>query len=263
MTEAHKLFTDGAGYERMMGRWSRVVGETFLGWLDLPGGLRCLDVGCGNGAFTEVLVARCAPATVMALDPSEDQIAYARQRPGAELAEFRVGDAQALPFGDGSFDAALMALVIAFLPDPAKAVTEMVRVVRPGGWIATYMWDVPGGGVPVHPLYAALKSVGTAPGTPPNPAASRREAMQELWQKAGLQSIDTRVIRIPIVFSDFDDFWESTTVPVGPQGKVIAAMSSSAREQLRARVREQLPIAADGRIAYEAFANAVKGRVPA
>ena len=262
MTAANKLFTDGASYERLMGRWSRVAGEKFLDWLALPDGLRCLDVGCGNGAFTEVLVARCAPAAVMALDPSEEQIAYARQRPAAKLAEYRVGDALALPFDDGGFDAALMALAISFVPDPAKAVAEMVRVVRPGGWVATYMWDIPGGGVPVSPIYSALRAVGAAPGAQPNPAASQLETMRELWQKAGLQSIDTHVIRIPVVFSGFDEFWASTTVPVGPQGKVIAALSPSAREQLRATLREQLPIAADGRIAYEAFANAVKGRVP-
>lgn len=88
----------------------------------------------------------------MGLDPSEDQITYARKRPGTKLAEFRVGGAQALPFDDDSYDAALMALVIAFLSDPAKSVAEMARVVRPGGWIATYMWDIPAGGVPVHPL---------------------------------------------------------------------------------------------------------------
>lgn len=263
MAEAHKLFTDGEAYERMMGRWSRLVGVAFLDWLTLPSGLRCLDVGCGNGAFTEVLIARCAPATVIGLDPSEEQIAYARQRPGAKPAEYRVGDALALPFADGSFDAALMALAIVFVPDPVKVVAEMVRVVRPGGWVATYMWDIPGGGVPVSPLYAALKAVGAGPGTQPNPEASKLEALLELWQKAGLQSIDTRVIRIPVVFADFDEFWDSTTVPVGPQGKAIAAMSPSAREQLRAWLRKQLPIGADGRVVYEAFANAITGRVPA
>jgi SAM-dependent methyltransferase len=197
------------------------------------------------------------------LDPSKQQIAHARQRPGAKAAEFRVGDAQALPFADRSYDAALMALVIAFLPNPARAVAEMARVVRPGGWIATYMWDIAGGGVPVHPLYEALKSIGATPGIQPNPEASRREALQEFWEKAGLQAVETRVIRIPVVFSNFDDFWDSTTVPVGPQGKAIAVLLPDAREKLRARLREQLPIAADGRIAYEAFANAVKGRVAA
>ena len=262
MTAPDKLFTDGADYERMMGRWSRMAGEVFLDWLALPGGLRCLDVGCGNGAFTEVLAARYAPAALMPLDPSEEQIAYARQRPAAKQAEYRVGDALALPFNDTSFDAALMALVIVFVPDPAKAVAEMVRVVRPGGWVATYMWDIAGGGVPVSPLYSALRAMGAAPGVQPNPAASRREVLLELWQKAGLQSIETRVIRIPVVFADFDDFWASTTVPVGPQGKAIAALSPPAREQLRTNLREKLPIAADGRVVYEAFANAIAGRVP-
>jgi ubiquinone/menaquinone biosynthesis C-methylase UbiE len=137
MTESHELFSDGAAYERMMGRWSRVAGKSFLDWIELPSGLRCLDVGCGNGAFTEELIARCAPASVMGLDPSEQQIAYARQRPGAKVAEFRVGDARALPFADDTYDAALMALVVAFLSDPAKAVAEMARVVRPGGWQPT------------------------------------------------------------------------------------------------------------------------------
>lgn len=262
MSEPAKLFTDGAAYERMMGRWSRVTGEGFLDWLALPRGLHCLDVGCGNGAFTEVLIARCAPAAIAAVDPSEEQIAYARTRPGTKAAQFHVGDAQKLPFEAGSFDAALMALVLVFLSDPAKAPAEMARVVRPGGWVATYMWDVPAGGVPVHPLYTAMKSLGITPGAPPSPDASRREVMEELWKNAGLQSVETRVIRIPVAFSDFDDFWDSTTQPIGPQGKLIAAMPPARREQLRNRVRELLPTAADGRIAYEAFANAVKGRVP-
>ena len=81
MSQADKLFTDGEAYERLMGRWSRLVGETFLDWLDLPNGLQWLDVGCGNGAFTEELIARCAPSTVMAIDPSDNQLAYARTRP--------------------------------------------------------------------------------------------------------------------------------------------------------------------------------------
>jgi ubiquinone/menaquinone biosynthesis C-methylase UbiE len=88
MGQADKLFTDGEAYERLMGRWIRLIGEVFLDWLDVPKGLRWLDVGCGNGAFTEELIARCAPATVMAVDPSGDQLAYARTRPGAKAAEF-------------------------------------------------------------------------------------------------------------------------------------------------------------------------------
>src|SRR5262245_338551 len=129
MSESPKLFSDGQAYERLMGRWSQIAGRAFLEWLALPKGLRCLDVGCGNGAFTEVLVAHAAPAGVVGVDPSEGQLAFARTRPGTSGATFQTADAQALPFPDRSFDAALMALVISFVPDPAKAVREMARVV--------------------------------------------------------------------------------------------------------------------------------------
>ena len=261
MGQADKLFTDGEAYERLMGRWSRLVGETFLDWLDVPNGLRWLDVGCGNGAFTEELIAQCGPDTVTAIDPSDDQLAYARTQLGAKTANFQVGDAQKLPFPDGSFDVAIMALVISFVPDPDKAAAEMARVVRPGGWVATYMWDIPGGGAPTDPVYVALESMGMTSVRPANPVVSRREALQDLWEKAGLKSIDTRVIRIPVVYSDFDDFWDSNTVLIGPQGKLIAGMSTSEREQLRTGLRDRLPAASDGRILYKSFANAVKGRV--
>jgi ubiquinone/menaquinone biosynthesis C-methylase UbiE len=262
MGQADKLFTDGEAYERLMGRWSRLVGEVFLDWLHVPKNLRWLDVGCGNGAFTETLIGHCAPVTVIAIDPSDDQLAYARTRRSVKVAEFRVADAQKLPFANRSFDVALMALVISFLPDPAQAVAEMARVVRPGGWVATYMWDIPGGGAPTDPIYVALESMGMTSVRPANPVVSRREAMQDLWENAGLESIETQVIRIPVAYSDFDDFWDSNTVLIGPQGKLIAGMSTSEREQLRTDLRERLPTASDGRIAYESFANAVKGRVP-
>jgi hypothetical protein len=87
--------------------------------------------------------------------------------------------------------------------------------------------------------------------------------MQRLWEEAGLESVETRTIRIPTVYFNFDDFWVSNAVPIGPQGKIIAGMTARAREELRVHLRDQLPVAPDGRIVYQAFANAVKGRVPA
>jgi ubiquinone/menaquinone biosynthesis C-methylase UbiE len=261
MSDAGQMFSDGKVYERMMGRWSKRVGVQFLDWLDAPKNLRWIEVGCGNGAFTEELIARCAPLEVAAVDPSPGQLDFARTRPGAKMAQFQIGDAQALPFADKTFDAAAMALVITFIPDPAKAVAEMARVVRPRGLVATYMWDTLGGGVPLAPIEAALKSMGKTY-VRASREASRREAMQALWQDAGLQSVETRVIRIPVAFSSFDDFCESSLVPIGPAGRMLSTMPPAEREQLKERLRELLPIAADGRIAYEAFANAVKGRAP-
>jgi ubiquinone/menaquinone biosynthesis C-methylase UbiE len=255
------LFTDGKAYERLMGRWSRLVGEKFVDWLDAPKNLKWLDAGCGNGAFTEVLIARCAPAAVIGVDPSEGQLAHARGRPGAKSAEFRVADAQALPFPDDSFDAAAMALVIVFIPDPLKAARELARVVRCGGIVGTYMWEFPDG-FPPAPLAAAMKDLGFTPPQRPNIEASKRDAMHAIWKEAGFAALDTEVIRIRVSFTSFDDFWDSNTVPVGPSGKALSELSPSMREQLKTRLRERLPIAADGSIAYEAFANAVKGVAP-
>jgi ubiquinone/menaquinone biosynthesis C-methylase UbiE len=80
MTEAGAMFSDGKVYERMMGRWSKLVGRVFLEWLNAPKNLKWIEVGCGNGAFTEELIAHCAPLEVTAVDPSEGQLSFARTR---------------------------------------------------------------------------------------------------------------------------------------------------------------------------------------
>ncbi|MFA6267380.1 MAG: class I SAM-dependent methyltransferase, partial [Pseudolabrys sp.] len=125
MAEPRKVFDDGAAYEAMMGDWSRRVGSVFIDWLQPASGLIWLDVGCGSGAFSALLSERCAPAKIHGVDPSQPQITFARSRTLACPAEFQVGDAQALPFLDRSVDAAVMALVIFFVPNPAKGVAEM------------------------------------------------------------------------------------------------------------------------------------------
>jgi ubiquinone/menaquinone biosynthesis C-methylase UbiE len=135
MAEHQIRFEDGAVYERNMGTWSRLAGEVFLDWLAPRPGLRRIDIGCGSGAFTELLIDRCVPAEVYGIDPSEGQLAFARARPAAQIAEFRHGDAMALPFPEDRFDAAVMALVIFFVPDPAKGVAEMVRVPGRDLWV--------------------------------------------------------------------------------------------------------------------------------
>ena len=142
MSDQKIRFEDGASYERMMGTWSRLVGVEFIRWLTPRSGLRWIDVGCGNGAFTELLVESCAPAEVHGIDPSEGQLAFARRRPAARVAEFHQGHAMELPFPDNRFDAAVMALAIFYVPDPAKGVAEMTRVVTPGGTVAAYVWDM-------------------------------------------------------------------------------------------------------------------------
>ncbi len=261
MSEAPNLFTDGKAYERLMGRWSRLAGEKFLDWVDAPKNLKWLDVGCGNGAFTELLVERCAPAEVQGIDPSEGQLAFARERPAAQCAKFSHGDATALPFPAGTFDAATMALVIYFVPDPAKGVAEMARVVRPGGMVAAYAWDMLGGGFPLEPIRIEMRAMGLAVLSPPSDDASRTEVLRDLWTRAGIEAVETSDITVQRTFANFDDFW-TISISSSIALPTIAAMTPNDIELLKVRVSARLPADATGRITYSARANAVKGRVP-
>lgn len=261
MNDNRQFFTDGAAYEQLMGRWSRLVGEIFLDWLAVPKGLRWLDVGCGNGAFTEAIITHCAPAEVEGIDPSDAQIAYARTREAAKRANYRTGDAQALPFEDGQFDVAAMALVISFIPDAAKAAAEMARVVRPGGWVANYMWDVPGH--PLAPIHNAAQALGlAAPPGPPSDGVSQLATMDALWQSVGLVAVEVRRIDVELSFLDFDDFWHSNTTLSKPVAGYLKSLPSADLDRVRSWLRKSLPHDATGCIRYGAFANAVKGRVP-
>jgi hypothetical protein len=125
-----------------------------------------------------------------------------------------------------------MALVIFFVSDPAKSVAEMVRVVESGGSVASYAWDILGGGFPLEPIRVELRAMGFEPPLPPRSDVSRMDALLELWSRAGLDAIDTRVITVQRTFADFDDFWTTTlTSSVGPF--VATALSS-----LRVRAAE-------------------------
>jgi len=261
MADPKTWFNNGAVYEEAMGRWSKLVGESFLTWLAPQPGLSWIDAGCGNGAFTALLMQRCAPAEIHGIDPSEAQLAFARGRTDAPGAIFHNGDAMALPFADNRFDAAAMALAISFVPEPARGVAEMVRVVRPGGTVAAYMWDGTRGGSPFHPIQAEMREQGIILTTPPSAEASRIEALYALWTGAGLEAVDTKEITVQRTFADFAAFWSLST-QMGNIQPVLAAMSPAEVEKLKERVQRRLPADAEGRLAYAARANAVRGRVP-
>jgi SAM-dependent methyltransferase len=264
MTETTIRFDDGAAYEAFMGKWSRLVGEVFLDWLAPPAGGRWIDVGCGNGAFTELIVQRCAPSTVLGIDPAEAQIAYAVKRfeDKAASVRFEWGDAMALPCADANFDAAAMALVIFFIPDPARSVAEMARVVRPGGSVSAYAWDLDGAGFPFAAMHEEMKALGVSPLGPPSPEAARLDALAALWRDAGLVDVDTREIAVQRTFDDFESFW--SIARSGP--RILPKVAGLGDEQIalmKERLRARLAPDAHGRITYGAKANAVRGRVPA
>ena len=254
-------FNDGAGYERFMGVWSRLAGQEFLDWIGPSQGQRWLDVGCGNGAFTQLIAEQSEPLTLVGIDPSEAQLAYARQQPMLQSVDFVNADAMALPFPDDAFDLAVMPLVIFFVPEPAQGVAEMARVVAPGGIVAAYSWDMEGGGFPYQSVNETLGAVGRAIPMPPSVGASRLDVLRDLWTTAGLGDIHTRVITVERTYTDFDDLWN--IVLRGPSaGQALAAMSKKEVSRFREVLQARLQPAGSGPISLAGRAHAIRGKVP-
>ena len=263
---------DGGPYERYVGRWSRMVANRFVDELGAERGIRWLDVGCGTGALTEAIVARCEPASVLGVDPSPGFLEAARARPrlvGLPSVRFVEGDAQRLPAADRSVDAVVSGLVLNFVPDPAVALAEFRRVAVPGGLVAAYVWDYADGmqfmrrfwdaAVEVDPESAALDEGRRFP-------LCRPEPLREFWTSAlGSAGASVRVwpIEIDTVFVDFDDLWEPFLGEQGAAPAYLATVPDDTREAIRERVRASVSPGADGSIALTARAWAVAGRTRA
>ena len=264
MSEArHDVWAAGDAYEPYVGRWSRLVAAELLAWLAVPPGARWLDVGCGTGALSRTILDRAAPEAVTGLDASAGFVQHAAARVADRRASFRVGDAQALPFDDGAFDAAVSGLVLNFVPAPARMVAEMRRVVRQGGAVALYVWDYADGMALMRHFWDAAAAL--------DPAARpldegrrfpicRPEPLAALFRDAGLADVDVRALDVPTVFRDFDDYWTPFLGGQGPAPGYCSSLDEARRTALREAIRARLPVQPDGRIPLTARAWAARGR---
>jgi SAM-dependent methyltransferase len=262
MAEARVTFDAAEDYERFMGAWSRAIGERFLAWLGAPRAARWLDVGCGTGAFSELVLRHAAPASLAGIDPSREQIAYVREHvPGAT---FEVADSEALPFADGAFDVVASALVLHFIPDRGRALAEMKRVLRAGGLVGAYTWkrteteDF----APYAPVMAGVARLGADTLTSPLVPEGSAEGMRASLRAAGFTDVAVTELEVTRSFASFDEFWDVQTLPFSPPGRTIAKLGAAQRDELRALLRERLPAGADGSVTYAATALAGKGRRP-
>ena len=259
------VWASGDAYEPYVGRWSRLVAREFLVWLARPHGCRWLDVGCGTGALSHVILDTAAPRAVVGVDQSEGYVAYARERITDPRATFRRADAQALPFPNPEFDAAVSGLVLNFVPAQARAVAEMRRAVRPDGTVAVYVWDYAGRMELMRHFWDAAVAL--------DPAAQEQdegrrfpickpEPLAGLFEQVGLRDVEGRAIDVPTVFRDFDDYWSPFLGGQGPAPGYCMSLSEERRAALRERIRVGLPVQSDGSIRLVARAWAVKARVP-
>ncbi len=257
-------WSSGDAYDAFIGRWSRLVAAAFVNWLSLPPGARCLDIGCGTGALTSAILASGAPRSVDGVDPSPEYAAFAGSVVVDPRAHFRVGDALALDATPGMYDVVVSGLVLNFVPDPAAALGEMVRVASPGGVVAAYVWDYAGQMQLIRYFWDAAVALDP-------PARGLDEAIRfpicnpvalgTLWLGVGLKSVETAALDVPTVFTDFADYWSPFLGGQGPAPGYAMSLTATRRKRLRERLRATLPVAEGGTVRLTARAWAVRGTV--
>ena len=228
-------------YARFMGRYSEPLADQFVDALDLRDGQRVLDVGCGPGALTERLVRRLGADAVTAVDPSGSFVEAIRSRiPSVEV--HRVA-AEEMPFADGRFDCAAAQLVVHFMKDPVAGITEMARVTRGGGMVAACVWDYAGETGPLTAFWRAVRALDPLAPDESSLAGAREGHLVELFEQAGLGSVDATKLTVHVPFTSFDEWWEPFTLGVGPAGKYVAGLDAEGRAALAAKCAALLPAA--------------------
>ena len=256
-------WTSGADYDRWMGRWSRLLACDFLAWLSLPAGLRWIDICCGSGILSETVFERNAPASVVGVDISSEQIEFARQHRGRESVTFEIGSAMSMRFSDESFDVAVCGIGLNYLPNPGQALEEFRRVVCPGGTVAIYVWDYEedarflrefwDAAVAIDPEATAFDQARRFP-------MCRPEGLRALFAKAKLEAVTTHALDIVTRFTSFDDYWEPILRGQGSAPGYLATRDPKTRAKIRERLRAALPNNDDGTIELPARGWAVRAR---
>ncbi|HRC85304.1 MAG TPA: methyltransferase domain-containing protein [Thermoanaerobaculia bacterium] len=259
--------TDGSDYEVVMGRWSSRLAVPFLDFAGLREGETVLDVGCGTGRLAEAVAFGSSATRVHAVDLSPEYIDFARSRIREPRIAFDVGDACSLVFPDQSFDRVLSMLLLHFVPEPARAISEMYRVAKPGAVVAACVWDVRGGYVASRIFYD------TAAALDPKAQAFRAKnytrpmtrpgELARAWQEAGFRDVREASLAIRMDFESFQDFWAPYEKREGPAAAYLDTLSGSERASILAAVRAAyLDGESDGPRSYAALAWAVRGIKP-
>jgi ubiquinone/menaquinone biosynthesis C-methylase UbiE len=248
----------GDKYDRFMGRYSRELAPLLIVFAGVEPGTSAVDVGCGPGALTERLVERLGADHVAAADPSEPFVAAASERaPGADV---RQAAAEELPFEDDRFDAALSQLVVNFMRDADAGVSEMRRVVRPGGIVAACTWSYATDMEMLRRFWDAARRL--KPDAPDEGSTMRyrtAEELDELWRRVGLSDVETDHLTVETTYTGFDDLWEPFTFGVGPAGSYLESLEPDQQEALRRELFTGLN-EPTGPITLSATACAVRGR---
>jgi len=256
-----------AGYEQLMGRWSRKLAPLFVEFSGLVDGERILDVGCGTGSLTFTLAKIASLAEIAAIDYSPVFVEEAIRRNTNPRIKIQRADVCALPFEDAEFDRALALLVLHFVPEAGKAVAEMRRTVRPGGVVAAAVWDHLGG-MPGMRMMVDTVAVLSERGRQLRSRYCFQPMMlpgemKRTFIEQGLSNVEEAELIIRMDYQNFDDYWAPIAAGEGPLGKYMATLDAAGRIRTNAAVRDAYEAGRpDGPRSFANVAWAVRGTVP-
>jgi SAM-dependent methyltransferase len=209
-------------------------------------GMRVLDVAAGSGQPSLTIAPRIQPGgTILGIDFSPEMLAVAERRArqaGAANVSFKTMDAEQLELPDASFDAVTCACGLIFFPDAHRALTEMRRVLKPGGRVAIGVWDEPSKS-PFVTVGGGALSQFHAP-TPPNPNSpgafrfSKRDVLERVLRDAGFSEITITSVAMPIDFKSTQEYWEMFTECAAGIKIKISMLSKEDQLKLRRLVDE-------------------------
>lgn len=232
---ADSFSAPATAYDLFMGRYSLPLARAMVDRARLTKGSRVLDVGCGPGAMTQALLAELDRQRVWACDPSPEFVnECARLNPTAHVQQ---GRAEALPYADRSFDRLFCTLVLHFVSDPQLALTEMVRVLVPGGGLSLSAWASEDGPQMLSAFTAAVNDtagpevVRTA-GLEVLRFGGRGELSAQL-EAVGCQSVVEEQVTVTSHYQDFEELWAGLLLGIGPPGAYVANLGEAQREELR------------------------------
>ncbi len=230
-----------AAYGSFMGRYARPLAIAFVDRIGLARGSSALDVGCGTGALTDVLVERLGAGGVSAIDPSESFVTAMRQ----QFPEVHVqrASAECLPFDDDHFDAALAQLVVQFMGDPVGGLSQMRRVTRPGGVVAASVWDHESAAGPLSLFWSVVRDWRPDVADESDRPGVAAGDLARLFAEAQMGDAETTVVTVEVVHNSFAEWWEPYTFGVGPAGEFVSGLDDQEQEELRRRCRTRLPTA--------------------
>jgi len=266
MDAGTKMFSLSEGYERFMGRWSRLLAPAYMAFAGIRNGERLLDVGTGTGAVASAMATAMPSSEIVGIDTSESFIAYARAHARSDRLRFEAGDAQALRQRDASFDHTMSLLVMNFVPDHEKALNEMRRVTRRGGVVSACVWDYNAGMEMLRIFWDEVVALDPAMEAKDerHMKLSREGQLGALWRKAGLTHVQEGALTIEQRYASFGDYWTPFLRGAGPGGAYVVSLPEERRRQLEARLRKRLlNEGADSPFTLKARAWCARGNVSA